>query len=133
MIICFQIYTGRGTVQVEDWNWRTDRVLFAFGQLKLTYGPREILRPRLHLFPVWMTECYGSRYWVHWVKLGYSVHAVNHWPGFIYLQATQNSPPGLAIENIFADWLVDQNILPSVVVLCVFANNFNILVWNEWI
>ena len=44
------------------------------------------------------------------VKLGYSVHAVNHWPGLIYLQATQNSPPGLAIENIFADWLVDQNI-----------------------
>ena len=44
-----------------------------------------------------------------WVKLGYSVHAVNHWPGLIYLQATQNSPPGLAFENIFADWLVDQN------------------------
>ena len=34
---------------------------------------------------------------VQWVKLGYGVHAVNHWPGLIYLQATQNPPPWFSV------------------------------------
>ena len=33
------------------------------------------------------------------VKLEYGVHAVNHWPGLIYLQATQNSPPGQRVDT----------------------------------
>ena len=54
-------------------------------------------------------------------------------PIYLSLFIVSTLCPGLAIENIFADWLVDQNIYPLVVVLCVFASNFNILVWNEWI